>query len=293
MSDDVWEIAGAGVTARVKAAGAELVSLKDADGHELLWRAGPEWPRHAPVLFPIVGRLKGDALRHGGEARRLTQHGFARDRAFGWVERSATRAVLRLSDDAETRAVYPWPFLLTLDYAADGSTLSVGATVENPGAATLPFALGAHPGFRWPLVDGIAKSDHALVFAARETGPRLPVVDGLLGAPAPLPFDGETLTLSEELFADDALVLPNVVSRGLRYEARGSDGAPLRALTFSWEGYGDLGVWSKPSGAPFLCVEPWAGMASPVDWDGAFADKPGLTLLPPGASARFVWSVTV
>lgn len=293
MSDDVWEISGAGLTARVKAAGAELVSLTDASGAELLWTAGPEWPRHAPVLFPIVGRLKGDALRHGGEVRRLTQHGFARDRAFDWVERSPDRAVLRLRDDAATRALYPWPFVLTMDYVVDGSTLSVGATVENPGDAALPFALGAHPGFRWPLVDGVAKSDHVLVFGAWETGPRLPVVDGLLGAPAPLPFDGETLPLGEALFAEDALVLPNLASRSVRYEARGADGEPLRTLTFSWEGYGDLGVWSKPSGAPFLCVEPWAGMASPVDWDGEFADKPGLTLLPPGGSARFDWRVTV
>ncbi|MFD1332468.1 aldose 1-epimerase family protein [Methylopila musalis] len=293
MADDVWEIAGAGVAAWVRAAGAELVSLRDGAGDELLWTAGPEWPRHAPVLFPIVGKLRGDALRHGGETRRLTQHGFARDRVFGWVERSASRATLRLRDDAATRDVYPWPFALTLDYVAEGSTLSVAATVENPGEAPLPFALGAHPGFRWPLMDGAAKSDHVLVFSTRETGPRLPVVEGLLGAPAPLGFDGETLPLDEALFKDDALVLPDVSSRSVRYEARGLDGAALRALTVAWEGYGDLGVWSKPSGAPFLCIEPWAGMASPIDWDGAFEDKPGLTLLPPGTAARFVWSVTV
>ena len=70
------------LSAEVKADGAELCSLRDASGAEVLWQAGPIWPRHAPVLFPIVGRLKDDTLRHEGRAHRLTQHGFARDKRF-------------------------------------------------------------------------------------------------------------------------------------------------------------------------------------------------------------------
>ncbi|MCP6745141.1 hypothetical protein NL531_32775, partial [Klebsiella pneumoniae] len=56
--------------------GAELQSLRDASGEEWLWQAGPAWPRHAPVLFPIVGRLPGDTMRHAGGTSRMTQHGF-------------------------------------------------------------------------------------------------------------------------------------------------------------------------------------------------------------------------
>ncbi|TIP33844.1 MAG: aldose 1-epimerase family protein, partial [Mesorhizobium sp.] len=41
--------------------------------------------------------------------------------------------------------------------------------------------------------------------------------------------------------------------------------------------------WSKPGGAPFLCIEPWHGIASPADFDGEFADKPGVMLIEPGA----------
>jgi galactose mutarotase-like enzyme len=40
-------------------------------------------------------------------------------------------------------------------------------------------------------------------------------------------------------------------------------------------------LWSKP-GADFLCIEPWYGYASPVNFDGPFATKPGLLLIPPG-----------
>ncbi|GBD50897.1 aldose 1-epimerase family protein [Methylopila sp. Yamaguchi] len=292
MSDS-YGIGSSRVSATITAKGAELVSLKDAEGNELLWQAGPEWPRHAPVLFPIVGKLAGDALRHDGAVYRMTQHGFARDATFSWVERGASRAVLSLSDSPATHAIYPFPFRLTLAYAAEDAVLSVTATVANPGDAPLPFCLGAHPGFRWPLVDGVAKSDHVLVLAAEETGPRLMIEGGLLGAEEPAPIEGRVMRLSEELFAADAVVLPAARSTSARYAALGSDGEELRALTVSWDGYEDLGVWSKPGGAPFLCIEPWRGMASPVGWDGDFVDKPGVVLLAPGEERAFTWRVEV
>jgi hypothetical protein len=34
----------------------------------MLWQAGPAWPKHAPVLFPIVASLANDTLRHDGAA---------------------------------------------------------------------------------------------------------------------------------------------------------------------------------------------------------------------------------
>jgi galactose mutarotase-like enzyme len=48
------------------------------------------------------------------------------------------------------------------------------------------------------------------------------------------------------------------------------------SIEVSWEGFRELGVWSKVGGAPFLCIEPWHGFASPSDFDGEFADKPGV-----------------
>jgi len=291
--DEQHRIHTAGVSASIAAQGAELNSLRDADGEELLWQAGPEWPRHAPVLFPIVGRLANDTLRHAGQTHRLTQHGFARDSRFEWTERTATRAALRLRDSEATRALFPFPFVLEQIFSVQDATLSVTTRVGNPGGAVLPCAVGAHPAFRWPLAAGVAQEAHLLEFAAAESGPALAVRDGLMAAPGPLPFDGRVLPLSPALFAEHALVMPDVSSRGVRFVAPGEDGVPARVLTVSWDGYKDLGVWSPPGGAPFLCIEPWFGMASPVDWDGDFADKPGLLLLRAGESREFTWRVTV
>jgi galactose mutarotase-like enzyme len=274
---DRHEMSNGTLSATVKADGAELCSLRDTTGTEMLWQAAPIWPRHAPVLFPIVGRLKGDTLRHDGKAYRLTQHGFARDKRFAWLNRSATACRLVLHEDAETRAIYPFAFRLEIAFALDDDALEQRFTVTNPGREVLPASLGAHPAFVWPLVEGADKTAHVLEFAEPETAPVRRLVDGLLlPEPEPTPVVGNALALDPELFAADALILPEPVSSSVRYTA---PGAP--AVEVSWEGFRRLGIWSR-AGGDFLCIEPWHGTASPVDFDGKFADKPGLMLIPPG-----------
>lgn len=61
--------------------GAELTSFySKKDGTEYIWQADPAaWKRHAPILFPIVGRLKDKTYTVSGTAYEITQHGFGRD----------------------------------------------------------------------------------------------------------------------------------------------------------------------------------------------------------------------
>ena len=265
------------LSASVKADGAELCSLRDAAGEEMLWQAAPIWPRHAPVLFPIVGRLKDDTLRHKGRSYRLTQHGFARDKRFAWLNRTATACRLVLHEDGETRAVYPFAFRLEVAFTLDDDALETSFTVANPGREVLPASLGAHPGFIWPLVEGVAKARHVLEFAQPETAPVRRLTDGLLKTdPQPTPIQGQTLALDPALFAADAVILDQPASSAVRYTA---PEAPT--IEVAWEGFRQLGVWSR-EGGDFLCIEPWYGTASAVDFDGEFCDKPGLMLIPPG-----------
>jgi galactose mutarotase-like enzyme len=265
------------LSAVVKADGAELCSLRDATGEEILWQALPIWPRHAPVLFPIVGRLKGDTLRHDGKLYHMTQHGFARDRRFAWLSRSATGCRLVLHEDAETRAIYPFAFRLEVAFTLDDDALGLQFTVTNPGREVLPVSLGAHPGFVWPLTDGVEKAAHVLEFPEPETAPIRRLADGLLlRAPEPTPIVDRTLALAPALFAADAIIMHDPVSRSVRYTAPGAS-----AVEVSWDGFHQLGIWSR-DGGDFLCIEPWSGTASPADFDGEFRDKPDLMLIPPG-----------
>jgi galactose mutarotase-like enzyme len=279
---DRHTIHAGGISATIKADGAELCSLKTADGVELLWQAGPAWPRHAPWLFPTVGRLTNDALHHGGQTYKMTQHGFARDLRFEWLEQTAQSCTLQLGDSEATRARYPFAFRLTITYRIEANSLEVSIEIANPGDQVLPASFGAHPAFNWPLAPGQPKESYRLVFPQAEPAPIRRLSGGLMRVqPEPSPVQGTVLPLSEALFADDAVILDIVRSRSVRYE-----GGAGPSIELAWDGFRELGVWSKPDGAPFLCVEPWRGFASPVGFDGAFADKPGLMHVAPGTAEQ-------
>lgn len=291
MSDDTHALRSGRLTATIKAQGAELCSLKDSNGTEFVWQAEPAWPRHAPLLFPIVGRLANDELRHRGKTYRMTQHGFARDSRFAWAERGESRCALVLEDSEATRALYPFAFRLTALYTLDDFGLDLSLTIANTGKETLPASIGGHPAFNWPLQSGLAKESYALTFANTEIAPIRRLDGGLLRAAAePSPVQGTVLPLSESLFSDDAIIFDRINSTSVRYAA-GDGAGPW--LKMSWRGFRELGVWSKPSGAPFLCIEPWRGYASPAGFDGEFSDKPGLMHIAAGAEERLSFRIEV
>ncbi|MET4040272.1 aldose 1-epimerase family protein [Bradyrhizobium sp. RT6a] len=293
MTDDTHTIRSGGLTATIKAQGAEMCSLASDAGVEFVWQAEPAWPRHAPLLFPIVGRLANDELRHRGRTYRMTQHGFARDSRFAWAERGESRCVLVLEDSETTRALYPFAFRLTATYALDESGLDLSLVVANTGKEILPASLGGHPAFNWPLQPGLAKESYALSFANAEPSPVRRLDGGLLRpATEPSPIKGSVLPLSESLFVDDAIIFDRIASNSVRYAAeQGASAGPW--LEMSWRGFRELGVWSKPSGAPFLCIEPWRGYASPAGFDGEFTDKPGLMHIAPGTEEQLSFRVEV
>lgn len=266
------------LTVTVQTDGGELCSLRDASGQELLWQAGPEWPHHAPNLFPIVGELAGGAYLHNGKRHEMKRHGFARTKKFAWLQRSPTRCRLVLHDDAETRAQYPFSFRFEISYALDGDALEIAYTITNTGRAVLPAAMGGHPAFVWPLTEDVEKTAHSLEFSHAEA-PHIRRIDAaglILPDGLPSPIVDRVLPLEPGLFAADAIILDPLASTSVRY---GAPGAPT--IEISWEGVTQLGIWQKP-GANFLCIEPWAGHASPVGFAGEIMDKPGMMLIPAG-----------
>ncbi|WP_323989354.1 aldose 1-epimerase family protein [Nguyenibacter sp. L1] len=277
-----------GLQSRVAAAGAELQSLQDPSGFDRVW-SGAAWPRHSPVLFPIVGTLKDDTALIDGRPYRLTRHGFARDRVFHWVDRRADGCTLSISDDADSRAIFPFRFVLTMDYQITGQTLHVGYRVHNPDPDhVLLAALGAHPAFSWPQRPGAARQDYVLEFEHPEPAPIRRIADGLLlPTHFPTPITGRTLALSDDLFIDDVVILDQLTSTRVAFRAPDGTG-----MTMTWQGFRELGLWMKP-GAGFLCIEPWRGLPSPVDFSGEFSEKPGILHIPPLQDWTASWSVAL
>lgn len=283
------EIRSGALTATIAPLGAELVSLRDAEGREWMSDGDPAyWTGRAPLLFPIVGKLNGDVYRLDGKAYSLPQHGFARRREFTLIEQTADRAVFRLTDDDITRAVYPFAFALDAAFTLNGATLAMEITVTNRGDVPMPASFGFHPAFAWPLPGGGAKEDHRIVFEREEPAPLNRIGGGLIGpADRETPVEGDTLWLRDDLFAHDALVWESPASRSLCY---GCEGGPELAIAFPE--MPTLALWTKP-GASFLCVEPWQGHADPAGFTGEIWDKQGMLRLEPGERRAFAMSVTL
>ncbi|MCC7271926.1 MAG: aldose 1-epimerase family protein [Alphaproteobacteria bacterium] len=251
-------------------------------GRDLLWPGDPAWwPRSSPILFPIVGWARDGHIRVDGVARPMAVHGFAAGRDFAVVARAADRVALSLRDDAATRAAYPFAFELRVEYVVAGPALRAAFAVGNPGPRPLPYALGLHPGFRWPIA-GAALEEHTVTFGADER-PEVPVITaaGLFTTRRrPVPIAGRRLRLSPALFAAEALCFLDARSRSLRF----ADDAG-RGIDVAWDGFPHLALWTRP-GAPFLCIETWTGHGDPEDFAGDLAEKPSIRLLAPGAVAR-------
>jgi galactose mutarotase-like enzyme len=272
---------GGGGTSEISEHGAEPHSLRGPDGHELLWQAGEAWRRHAPILFPIVGRVPDDTISVGGRTYPLTQHGFARDLEWEIVAADESSATLRLRDSEQTRARFPFAFEFTAHYAMDDDGLVTTYEVANPGDIPLPVSLGSHPAFVWPLEQGATKTDHIIVFDEPEPAAIRRLDHTLvLPEPEPTPIDGATLRLHPALFATDAIVMDQVASRALRYLAPSG-----RGLRMTWDHAFDVFVvWSHPDGADLLCLEPCVGGAAPIDFTGDLRDKPGIRIVPTGGT---------
>ena len=71
------------LTVEIAEKGAELQSIKDANGREYLWQGDPDfWPRRSPILFPLVCSVNDDTYTVDGKDYHLPRHGFARDMDF-------------------------------------------------------------------------------------------------------------------------------------------------------------------------------------------------------------------
>ena len=278
-------IATAALSAEISATGAELVRLRDGSGADLLWDGDPAfWNGRSPLLFPIVGEVKGNRLNVAGKAYEIGRHGFARTSTFALVGSDAASCTWRLESSEATRRQYPFAFRLDVTYRIEGATLHMEARVTNTGAEVMPASFGFHPALRWPLPYGKSRAAHQVVFEQDEPAPIRRPVDGLLSAAQfATPVLDRHLQLHDDLFEDGALVFDTLASRSVLYG---------EAIRVDFPRMPHLGIWTKP-GAGYVCIEPWQGHASPEGFDGELADKPGVVTIAPGATETFAMSIAL
>lgn len=276
------------LTIEVSSLGAELQSFETKDGRSFLWNGDATfWGGRSPILFPIVGKAPEDTVLIDGKPYSMAQHGIARRREFALTTASETACCLTLSASDETKVVYPFDFSLALDYRLVESALTVTASVTNCGQQVMPYGIGFHPAFLWPL-PGAEGQPHQIILDNGGEPELLRLKGGLLDeVMQPSPFEAGHLTLDANQYVEDAMIFPQGAGSGLTYAAQ--DGPSLH---FTFENLPNLALWQKP-GAPFICIEPWHGMAAQHGKGGELENRPYSVLLPPGESARYGFTVTI
>lgn len=271
LENEVWE-------AQIKSEGAELCSFKNKEtGKEYIWQADPAvWARHAPVLFPIVGKLNHDRYHYEGKSYSMSQHGFARDSEFSLVEQENQRLILGLTADQESMEKYPFNFVLDIDYELQGNELLVTYKVSNKDQKRMPFSIGAHPAFVAPKIIDQQMQEYHLVFEQAETLDRYFIENGLQTGETKLLMENEQkLPLHPKYFEKDAIVFKKMKSRWVSLVVH-SSGEKL--VEMSIEDFPYLGIWQK-QGSDFICIEPWLGVADHQDFEGEITEKEGIQLL--------------
>ena len=271
--------------------GAELSRVWDKDaGCERLWNADPAvWNRHAPILFPFVGKVVGGKYRLNGKVYEMkTQHGFARDLDFLCTEEDSRGITQVLCSTEDTRRIYPFDFRLTVRHRLDGDNprlLHIEWEVTNTGEEEMFFAIGGHPGFLPP--PGVKKEACLLGFPGRE---RLRYISADPAGFA-LPDKIHELTLS-----DGAVPYGDTLPETWIFEDRQvptvqilrPDGRPW--VTLRCGDFPILAVWAKAEG-PYICLEPWCGRTDDAGFTGELPEKVCAERLAPGGEKRFSYSI--
>lgn len=279
----IFSISNKNISISVNSLGAELISLKN-DNVELLWQSDKAvWSRYAPVLFPIVGKLKNSQFKYRSECYPLSQHGFARDNEFALTEQSETALEFELTANEETLKIYPFHFSFRIRYELQDAILKVKYLVFNPDKNDLLFSVGAHPGFNCRRVNGECLNDFYLEFEGSDDLIVEKLNEGLLtGEASVLKLNEGKLQLNTALFENDALVFKNKQIGSVKLCSVKSK----QQITMNCKGWPYFGIWTKKGSDAFVCLEPWYGIADSINASGELMKKEGIINIGPNQTFR-------
>jgi len=264
----------------VSSFGAELQSLKTLENDaEYLWQGNPKyWNRTSPVLFPIVGKLLDDEYLYKNESYSMSQHGFARDKKFKIIEQNDNFLKFMQNSDVETLKIYPFEYNLYISYEIKETQVKISYEVVNKSEDKMFFSIGAHPAFNWPIGNE-KKEDYYFEFTSLFEDENLKVFplleNGISNKKIDIKLDQNKLDISTDTFKNDALILKNENINSVKLKNYKND----KFIQVDFDNFTYLGLWSKPNGAPFVCIEPWYGIADFVNHNKNIEEKEGINVL--------------
>ena len=310
----IYTLRNSEMEVQVSSKGGELVSMKDADQTEYIWIGDATyWKRHAPQLFPCIGRLTNNQYRMDGALHEMGQHGFLRDYELTKVEseeqagaetvrdaagqagaeaETVTSLHLQLQSDTSTRQLYDRDWTVDIFYSLCGKTLSVRFQVRNCDTRTMRFGYGIHPGFNVPLNPALRFEDYRLDFHEVSTPKQMELTERYTISGGMHDYtleEGRYLPLQHSLFDHDAIILkdmPHTVTLGSQKDEK--------KVTVTFPDMPYLGIWHAPeTDAPFVCIEPWSSLPSTDGVIDEFETKPDFITVEPEETYMNSWSISI
>lgn len=256
--------------------GAELIRIfNKMNNIEYLWEGDPKyWGRQSPILFPIVGKLKDNTTYIEDEKYIMTQHGFARDMKFNLVEKSDNSILFELQYNNETLKKYPYKFKLLIGYYLSNNEIKVKWIVKNLDDKEIYFSIGAHPAFNIPLMDNTRLEDYYLSFKPNSNTKQFTLKDSLIDSQV-IANNIVDLPITPRIFKDDALIYSNIDKVSICCTKN------KHSIDVYLPNFPFVGIWSpyykdNDSIAPFICIEPWYGIADMIDTNSQYINKFGI-----------------
>ncbi|MDR9457891.1 MAG: aldose 1-epimerase family protein [Salegentibacter sp.] len=265
----------------VNPVGAELSSIKNLEtGIEHLWQGNPEiWASQAPNLFPVIGVLKNGEYTFEGKTYKMPKHGFVRyNKNIRLKSKTENELVFELQFSEESLKQYPFKFNFEIAFKLNGKNLEVSHQVSNLDEKTMYFSLGGHPAFNAPLSENEDYEDYYLEFDQKlDLRSYLLNKEGLVSERTEGILDNENkIWLKKDLFENDALIFKNIPSKKVVLKSKNSGAV----LSVEYSDFKNLGIWAKPN-APYVCIEPWLGIADVEGTDQNLKTKEGIEQLEP------------
>lgn len=235
--------------------GAQLTHVIDKNtGYDYIWN-NDAWPKHAPILFPAIGRSTNDEYLIRGKKYSMPQHGFVSDFNFEILKMSNNIVTLSLKSNEETFKLYPFKFELSVTFELDQRELSVEFNVINESGESLSYSLGFHPAFN---LDGPFESHIVETLPAYNHLEKFEIVKNPYpyrsGKIKPVGVEGFNFKLKHSLFDEGLIIFKNKIKE---VALRG----PKHTVKINLEDFSNLCLWTKEDQeTPFLCMEPFIGL---------------------------------
>ena len=261
--------------------GAELKGIYNLETkQEVLWHGDKAWwAGISPILFPFVGTSMNHQYRFENKVYDIRPHGFLKDREFN-VDEISDRAIwFSYTSTQADEAIYPFKFRVKVGYEINWSTIDVKWLVENLDDKQMYYTMGAHPAFLCDQGDVLRFNAKGETYFYTLKGPH---IDQRIKQQA------KDIVLNDDAFPIDTWIYDGIESVSLLNLQKGS------SVKVSFADFKYVGIWSPIKNgkmAPFVCIEPWAGLPDFADAKGELTQRKTIIKLAPKKENAYKYSI--